>query len=258
MSFHVYTLSYPNLFENLAKACSFEGIGVGRQCAVVVDVKDGRSPLVRTTSKYTKPAQKFASIHHDLVAKIQQAAELKCNFNNALVEIYDVRYKTMKEHSDQALDLEAKSFIALLSCYNELQPTQTRTLRIKDKITKETAKIVLHPNSLVVFDTITNAKFWHQIVLEKAALENTKLEKAVLGKAGGKTQWLGITFRLSKAFVGFVDKIPLLYPMGKQLRIASEEEAREFYKHRHKENTQVDFVYPELDYTVSPSDLLPL
>ena len=75
-------------------------------------------------------------------------------------------------------------------------------------------------------------------------------------------KWLGITFRLSKTFIKFVDDKPHIVTddgkLGKELRIATNFEKKEFYKHKSNENAYDGiYNYPEIDYTISKSDLMP-
>lgn len=61
------------------------------------------------------------------------------------------------------------------------------------------------------------------------------------------TRWLGITFRLSKTYIKFLDNVP--YVNG------TEEEKKKFYKLRSLENKTVGYKYPEITYTISGTDL---
>lgn len=69
-------------------------------------------------------------------------------------------------------------------------------------------------------------------------------------------QWLGVTFRTSKTFLRFRDGHAYL-PQGARLMPADDEQSREFYRLRRRENQETDFVYPPLTYTLSESDLMP-
>jgi hypothetical protein len=69
-------------------------------------------------------------------------------------------------------------------------------------------------------------------------------------------KWLGITFRLSKTYIEFVNEISYFYKTDKKLKLANEEETKEFYKMRQTENKSINFEYPEINYTISESDLL--
>ncbi|KAB2389984.1 hypothetical protein F9B16_01700 [Actinomadura montaniterrae] len=46
-------------------------------------------------------------------------------------------------------------------------------------------------------------------------------------------------------------------PEGARLTLADDEQRREFYRLRRRENNETDFAYPLLTYTVSESDLMP-
>jgi len=76
-------------------------------------------PIVRTTTKYKNPAQCFQDIHLKLTSQIENIANLNqdYDFNNCLIEVYQNNYFNMGYHSDQALDLQEGSSIALFSCY---------------------------------------------------------------------------------------------------------------------------------------------
>jgi hypothetical protein len=135
------------------------------------------------------------------------------------------------------------SYICLFSCYNHSpNPSDIRKLQIKEKNTKKNSERILDQNSIVIFSTSINRKYLHKIVLESNKSDN---------------KWLGITFRLSKTFVHFNNKLPLL-SSGKMLVLANDDLRKQFLKYRKLENLQVDFIYPEIDYTISKSDLLPI
>ena len=135
--FHKYQLDLiDNLFNELSKTTNFENITNGRDGAVLVN-NNNIIPLVRTTTKYNNPAQLFSQIHYDIIDKIKKITTINnLEFNNALIEIYNNDYKSMGEHSDQALDLADNSYICLFSCYNNPLAKNIRTLKIKNKVVK--------------------------------------------------------------------------------------------------------------------------
>src|SRR4051794_17353819 len=95
-----------NLFDELSNSTEFEDITKGRKGANIVDYKNGFIPLVRTTTVYHKPNQKFLDIHHNIINNIKTIPGYSnIEFNNALVEIYNSEYYKMGYHSDQSLDL---------------------------------------------------------------------------------------------------------------------------------------------------------
>jgi hypothetical protein len=234
-----------NVFEELSKSTKFEDITNGRQGAILIDVKNCLTPIVRTTTIYNKPSQTFNPIHYEIVEKIRAATNMKdLNFNNALIEIYDSKYTTMGFHSDQAQDLDENSFICLFSVYDNASnicDSDIRKLVIKNKQTNESSEVVLDHNSIVLFSLKTNSEYMHKIILESNKSNN---------------KWLGITFRLSKTFIKFINEIPY-FTNGKELVLADENEKKEFYKFRGQENKLIDYKYPELYYTISKSDMLP-
>jgi len=134
--------------------------------------------------------------------------------------------------------------VCLFSCYNDASnPVGIRKLIIQNKTTKEHSEVLLENNSAVLFSTSTNHEHLHKIVLEENAPDS---------------KWVGITFRLSKTFVRFIDDVPHMHSSGNVLRIANNDEKREFYKHKSNENRSVGYDYPEITYTVSKSDMLPV
>ena len=132
--FYKITLPFEkNLFDELHHSVHFENINKGRVGNHLVNVLDNEPnngvPIVRTTTQYNIPAHYFSTIHHLVVACINStikeenstnneiASLREMSFNNALIEIYDKNYFEMNYHSDQCLDLDKNSYIALFSCY---------------------------------------------------------------------------------------------------------------------------------------------
>ncbi|MFF8837389.1 hypothetical protein [Streptomyces sp. NPDC015130] len=261
-----YTLPVDgDIFAELSASARLEGVGKGRQGAVLTRVDEsGGVPLVRTTTRYGSPAQRFRSVHERLARQIQERAALPVGFNNALVENYTNAYRTMGAHSDQALDLADGSFIAVFSCYRNPEAGPPRRLVFEPKGSEgegsdretpdretpdrdgsdgERFEIPLTHNAFVAFSVESNRRLRHRIVLDTP------------GDAPDN-RWLGVTFRTSKTLVRFRDGQAYL-PEGQRLLPADEEQSREFYRLRRRENRETDFDYPRLTYTVSESDLLP-
>ena len=69
-------------------------------------------------------------------------------------------------------------------------------------------------------------------------------------------KWLGITFRKSKTMIRFKNDLPY-FDNGEVLKLADENQQREFYKLRGEENKSMDFNYPWIGYTLSKSDTIP-
>ncbi|MEV7597996.1 hypothetical protein AB0O91_11515 [Kitasatospora sp. NPDC089797] len=234
-----------NLFTGLSAATSWEDVGKGRQGAVLARVgEDGGVPLVRTTTRYGNPTQRFRPVHEQLAQRIQEHAGLPTGFNNALVETYTNAYRTMGGHSDQALDLAEDSSIAVFSCYRHPAAGPSRKLIVEAKGPgRDTFEIPLAHHGVVVFSVDANRRHRHRIILDGPA-------------EAADNQWLGVTFRTSKTLIRFHDGHARL-PLGARLRRADDEQSREFYRLRRRENDETDFSYPELTYTISGSDLLP-
>jgi hypothetical protein len=240
--FIVINLNYDtNLFDELANSVIWNNVTNGRKGAILVDCKDGILPIVRTTTIYNKPVQSFSPIHYKIINSIKNNFSKNVEFNNGLIEIYDRNYRSMKFHSDQSLDLVKDSYIGIFSCYDCDKQFDIRTLKIQEKATGNSFEIKLEPNSVVLFSYETNYKYLHKIILES----NTNNNK-----------WLGITFRLSNTFIKFIDGKPIINSNNKELILANYEQKKEFYEQRSKENNSIEFEYPEINYTISPSDLM--
>lgn len=234
-----------DLFAELSASTLLEDVGKGRRGAVLtrVDEVDG-VPIVRTTSRYGSPAQRFRPVHERLAHQVQEHAGISVGFNNALIESYTNAYKKMGSHSDQALDLVDDSFIAVFSCYQHPEESPPRKLIFASKGSgEEKFEIPLAHNSIVAFSVESNRHLKHKIVLDTPAQAE-------------ENQWLGVTFRTSKTYVRFRDGHAYL-PQGVRLMSADEEQKHEFYQLRRRENKESDFSYPQLTYTISESDLIP-
>ncbi|MFF1902639.1 hypothetical protein [Kitasatospora sp. NPDC058218] len=234
-----------NLFAELSASARLEGVGKGRRGAVLARIDEaGGVPLVRTTARYGSPTQRFRSVHERLAREIQERAALSVGFNNALIESYTNACTTMGSHSDQALDLADESFIAVFSCYQHPEASPPRKLIFESKGSDgERFEIPLAHHGVVVFSVESNRRLRHKIVLD------TPVRTA-------DNQWLGVTLRTSKTFVRFRDGQVCL-PQGARLMSADDEQRREFYRLRRRENKETDFSYPLLTYTISESDLMP-
>ncbi|MFI7007083.1 alpha-ketoglutarate-dependent dioxygenase AlkB [Streptomyces sp. NPDC050145] len=237
-----------NPFAELFSSVDWEDVGKGRLGAVLTRPDEtGGVPLVRTTTRYDRPAQRFRAVHERLARRIQEAAGLPTTLDNALIESYTNAYSKMGAHSDQALDLAEGSFIAVFSCYEHPEAGPPRKLIVEPKADGGSEPgphtIPLAHNTVLVFSVETNRRLRHRIVLDTP-------DRSV------ENRWLGVTYRTSKTRVRFRDGHPHL-PGATRLTRADEEQRREFYALRRRENRETDFAYPELTYTISDSDLLP-
>ena len=249
MSFERYSINLSdNSFPLLHQSVQWEEFSKGRQIAVLHRPEKDQIPLVRTTTVYQTPSQPFSPIHQTVIDKIQEASGIQnLHLNNAMLEVYDSRYTTMKFHTDQALDLEPDSYICLFSCYEKGADSHPRVLTVKNKESGEEFEVQLLHHSVVVFSTATNRKHLHKI-------EGKGLPK------NHDNRWMGFTLRLSKTVVKFIDGVPCL-TSGKselgELTLATEVERKAFYGYKGLENKETDYEYPELRYTISPSDRMP-
>lgn len=253
--FHKITLPLErNLFNELFNSVEFESITKGRIGNNLVRIENKLVPIVRTTTKYSLPPHDFSEIHYTIINAINNSFKKnnlhnipQQSFNNALIEVYDSDYYKMNFHSDQSLDLDNNSYIGLFSCYENpetISNQHLRKLQVKNKANNEDFEISLTHNSVVLFSLETNKKFLHKIVLD--AKPNLIITD---------NKWLGITFRKSKTYIQFKNGLPL-FSDGKILELADKEQEKEFYKLRGEENRNIDFVYPNLKYTLSPGDRL--
>lgn len=225
-----------NTFNKFTENVNFEDICKGRKGAVLVDSRD-KIPLVRTTTKYNNSVQLFTNNHNELIEK------LPGKFNNALIELYTPQYSKMGFHTDQALDLQDDSIICLFSAYKTTE-YNIRKLKIKNKINGKITDILLDHNSIVYFSININSEHLHQIILENKEYTND--------------EWLGITFRLSKTFIKFVNEIPYFIDTDKKLYLANNDEKKKFYKYKSSENKLIKYIYPKIYYTISKSDIYPI
>lgn len=245
-----------NMFQALSGSVDFVSTGKGRFGNHLVDKTDKGVPIVRTTTRYDVPAHNFSSLHHNLVDEINKGVKRSdldnlqsVHFNNALIEIYERNYTKMKYHSDQCVDIDENSYFGLYSCYErpeELTEQSIRKLKVKNKETDEENEILLTHNSVILFSFLSNSKFLHKIVLE--AVRNKK-------RLEFDNRWLGVTFRQSKSFIQFKNSTPC-FNDGEILKMANEDQQREFYKLRGQENSHAGFNYPKLHYTLSLADTL--
>lgn len=230
-----------NVFQNI----KFEDIIPGRKGANLVNASDNLIPIVRTTTKYSNPNQIFSEEHYclmDAIRKQTMMDNINPEFNNALVEIYDNQYNKMGYHSDQALDLDPDSYICIYSIYSNPETKFLRKLKIKNKVTNEKINITMENNSIILFSVKCNSEHMHKIILENPSNESKDL-------------WLGFTLRKSKTYIYFLNEIPYFCSNKRKLFLATSEQQTEFYKLRKLENLQVNYIWEELDYTISPSDI---
>eukprot|EP00929_Paragymnodinium_shiwhaense_P118255 TRINITY_DN90195_c0_g1_i1.p1 TRINITY_DN90195_c0_g1~~TRINITY_DN90195_c0_g1_i1.p1 ORF type:complete len:809 (+),score=157.25 TRINITY_DN90195_c0_g1_i1:127-2553(+) len=258
-------------FDSLSKGiANWEVTGKGREGAILVRQCEQGVPIVRTTTKYEKPAHTFGKLHEQLADKILERAAAEADvvpakqLNNCMIERYSHLYKTMGFHSDQAQDLEDGTFVFVFSCYKHADKVQNpRKLVVQKKRPEEqgdkpatpekasekgskdnnkaanddssdTFEIPMPNNSVVFFSLETNKHWKHKIVIDDPQ------------KPDDGNEWLGLTCRTSKFFAADANKLSLATP----------EQAREIYRLQKCATTDANFVWPQLDFTLSPSDLL--
>ena len=244
MNFKQYFLDdiSDNIFDKLKLSCTFEKTGKGRLGANLFEITENMTyPIVRTTTKYNNRNQHFKKIHYELINKIKFITQKNINFNNAMIEIYDNTYKDMRYHTDQMLDLENNSYICIFSCYAH-NIISNRYLKIENKTDKSVSNICLENNSIILFDLNTNKNHLHKIYLS----------------GNIKNEWLGITFRLSKTFIKFINEIPFFCNNDNLLRFATQDDEIQLRHNKSSENSLINFTYQYdlIDYTISFGDCL--
>lgn len=245
LPFTKYQLVEPlDVYEQLATATQFEPIINGRCSTIIVKPTDiSTVPIIRSTTAHTATAQPFAPIHDSILENIKLSSTIAdLEANNAMIEIYDQYYTKMKYHSDCSLDLQIPSYICLYSCYSDPNTTSLRKLKIRSKETNTISEIIMEHNSVIIFSTSTNQKYQHKIILD-----NRKDE----------TRWLGITFRMSKTYITYIDELAYFTNTTTILSLADKSQIREFINYKKTQNDDAhDFIYPEIYYTVSVTDLI--
>ena len=247
-----------NLFNILTDSIVFEDVikDKSRRGAVLVSPNDNMIPIIRTTTKYNKPVQRLLPMHYKLIENIKKTiGNNDISFNNVMMEIYDNRYRTMKYHSDQSLDLSDSPlshicifshYYSLNNCDESLRPI--RKLKIKQKESMESKEFYMNHNSIILFNVMnTNGFFLHKIILDdiSKSKDNDYL-------------WLGLTLRLSKTFIYFINEQPYFSHNNEMLTLANKDQELYFYKCRGQENQNIDYKYnySDFNFTISESDLL--
>ncbi len=233
-------------FERQSASVRLEPVTGGREGVHLTKPGPRGVPLVRTTTRYVQPPQLFGPTHDAIIDEVHRAApSCGSSFNHALVELYEPQYRKMGYHSDQALDLDADSSIAIVSCYDrEVGPMTpgVRQLMVKSKTTEDRFTLPMPHGSVLLFSVATNARFAHKIVLPTATPDAPR--------------WLGFTLRCASTFVHFREGTPH-FEDGPPLTLADAEQRKTFFRLRGAENRTTEFRYPRLRYTLSDSDLLP-
>lgn len=204
-------------FQTMLDSVRLEEITPGRKSAILAKFVNDAWYVVRSTTCYKEYPQKINEIHK---FRLLSNSNQESNYNNIMVELYDDRYRTMQYHTDLSLDLSHS--IHILSLYPK-EEKRRRELYFYNKESGEKFVITLEDKMLVSFDVKTNARYSHKIV--------------------GTATWLGLTYRKS-------------HTLSSELRLAKEHEIKNFLLLRKKENTYVNFKYPDIPYTLCQTDIL--
>eukprot|EP01138_Halocafeteria_seosinensis_P013284 gb/GECG01013567.1/.p1 GENE.gb/GECG01013567.1/~~gb/GECG01013567.1/.p1 ORF type:complete len:264 (+),score=27.31 gb/GECG01013567.1/:1-792(+) len=236
-----------DIFTQVYESIRFEQLGKGREGANLVDVAtDGETdyvPIVRTTTAYQKPAQQFSQLHHRIRDCINSAVDgPTMTLNNVMAEVYTDDSRKMKFHSDQALDLDPSSYVAIFSCYDK-PSSSPRILRIvhKDGDTNENYQdISLEHMTVVVFSVEVNSYHRHKIIQPDPRTNS---------------RWLGLTFRCSQTYIYFDNEgTPRFKATNHQLQLANDEQKSEIIRFKGRENREAFTYPPGITYTLSPHD----
>lgn len=222
-----------NECSSILRGITLEDSAKGRQIAIIVDTDNGLVPLVRTTNKTKNAVQVFKPIHYELVKKMKRGFGINhLSFNNAMIERYSKKYTSMSFHSDQSLDLKEDSYICIYTVHGPI------TLTVKRKDEEEERSFSLGHNSAILFSVGTNSKYVHKLAFDKG------------------DEWTGLTFRMSKTFLSFSEGYPIFVETNERLILKDHEsdEKKEFCVLKKKENELIEFQYPNLNYTINPSD----
>lgn len=241
--FRLLSLCAPeSLFEPLQASACFEPLGTGRSAAVLTQCDtQGRTPLVRTTTRYQVPAQPFLPLHRALASEIARLTAAPVLWNNALLEHYTGAYRKMGFHSDQALDLAEPSHIAIFSCYRDpLSPSRKLVVEPKQGTLGRATELMLPHHGVVLISTATNRAWRHKIVPHGLHDAN---------------EWIGLTLRTSNTWLRFSAGRPYL-ESGESLELACASQQVAMLAMRRQENLQTAFCYPALTHTLSESDLV--
>jgi hypothetical protein len=229
-----------NIFHDIANNMEFEDITKGRKAITLVN-SNVNIPIVRSTTKYKNSAKLMTpEVFHVLNLIQNKFGFLNLKFNNCLAEIYDTRYRTMKYHTDQTLDLEKDSYICIFSCYENTK--SNRIFQYYNKLSCFEKNSLMTHNSIILFSVYENYRHTHKIILDTIANSNDR--------------WLGLTFRFSKTFIKFINEIPYFCHNNMELKLATPDEEKKLYEMKSIENIGIIFEYPEIFCTVSTGDLL--
>lgn len=232
--------SKENLFIELTKQ-QFEPVVKGRSSAVVVEPFEGKIPVIRTSTTYNNPAQRFRDVHRDIIRYLNSDSKKykednrineQKKYNNAMIEIYDERYKKMGFHSDQVFDVEENSNILTYSCYED-PDKPNRMFVFCDKQHKKERSVVLQHDSLLIMPWNFNQNYLHKIVM---------IQKIDTDK---NNKYVSITYRKSKTFID---------PKNPHIHKANNEEKKEFYKLCGIQNNEIDPKIPEFNYAISTAE----
>jgi hypothetical protein len=154
------------------------------------------------------------------------------------------------------------------------QASQASQTNQTDQSESPVFEIVLLHNMVVVWSLDTNRKFQHKIV----KIGSAKTDQADQADQADSQLWLGVTLRTSKTFVkssvadsggggggcGKTDTDPVATQQWRCeledkriLAMANPAQRTAYYAMRAQENSLADFVWPDLDFAVSSSDIMP-
>ena len=128
---------------------------VPRLVAIQGEITNGLKPLYRHPADEQPVLKPFTLTTKLILDKLNKMLNLK--MNHVLIQLYRDGEDNIGEHSDKTLDILKSTPIVNYTV------GETRTLRLRNKVTKQKEYIELKDNSLFILGTETNKKWLHGI-----------------------------------------------------------------------------------------------
>jgi hypothetical protein len=242
------------MFDYIYSHTNWEFITKGRYCANIVNTSIGSEsdnvsiPIVRTTTKYTKPVQlltqeysRIIDIIMDQTNNMIQQSNGSIKWTNGMIELYDDNYRTMGFHTDQMQDISPGTYICIISLYPS--NAKPRQFYIKNKQSNLVRIFPMDNYSVIIMDTNENKQHVHKIISNQSS-----------------GYWIGITLRYSQTWITWKDQECYLLSANQtkliKFSIGTESDQTLYYKMKKNENSMIEWEWPYLTWTISPSDLI--
>ena len=191
---------------------------VPRLIAIQGEILNGFSPLYRHPAEEQPILKPFTPTTKIILDKLNK--RLNLNMNHVLIQLYRDGEDNIGEHSDKTLDILKSSPIVNYTV------GETRTLRLRNKITKQKEYIELKDNSLFILGPETNRKWLHGI----------KSNSLIKGSR------ISFTFR---TIATFIDETGKITGQGAPIENKNIDDSFEMLKAFSKENHESDFNWDE-------------